>query len=980
MGDSLTFSITNKPTWASFDTSTGILSGVPDNNSVGSTASIVISVSDGVLTTSLPSFTLTVNNVNDAPVISGTPATSLSEDIPYLFIPTVSDIDLGATLTFRITNLPAWATFDPSTGTLSGTPDNIDVSTIGDIIISVSDGVVTVELAPFSITVTNVNDAPEISGTPPTSVLEDELYAFLPTASDIDVGDILTFNITNQPEWANFETTTGALSGVPDNSHVGITEEIMIEVSDRLLTISLAPFSITVTNVNDAPEISGSPATSVLQDEAYEYEPIASDIDAENTLTFSITNQPSWASFDTTTGILSGVPTRANVDITTDIEISVTDGLEVVTLPLFDLEVVLVNAAPILYGQYIQLLENETVTINFSTEDLDNDEVTLIITEHPAHGTLTIEDKTGEYTPAVDYFGSDKFSILVNDGFVDSEIASFDINIIEVIDTSTGEGEEPVQGGDEPSEGNSGGNGGGGSAGGDEPSEGDSGGNGGGGGSAGGGATTGGNNSPVQENVEPFAFNDQIYKNINPQSSIYELNVLLNDDASNGVELVGVFSLIGEAKTQSGRIILDLQANVPLPFMTLGYVVKNIKGQYSHAQVNVIFTNTNSNANSNTNDIAGTTHETSQPGMNLLSSLIHKQILGQNHDILVENTDLLAENTLTPAGNNLAQQTGPHQTNTNSATSEEPDSSPVTQILKPAITIKTNDITGEGWHVNVPVKLSAEAPYYPVIIPYKIGGTSDQNDHNLIDGELLIEKGVVGVIPVNIYEDYVFESDETLTIHLHESLNTSLVLGDKSSYTLTIVDRNLPPDVDLTVSQNKKQEVIVTAHVRDPNKKDKHNFSWVLENKLSQTTQLFERGNQFSFTPLKIDAGLYKLSVTVSEDNIESLSNTQSLYLHRTDSIPEPTLSVTNQNDLPNVIPDILLDLNKMLSDEEEVEITGHLKTHLRLLSPACSGTCSHAHDHICVQKWIEGSSSNDDKSLQNGSLHILDGVLIYDF
>lgn len=310
----------------------------------------------------------------------------------------------------------------------------------------------------------------------------------------------------------------------------------------------------------------------------------------------------------------------------------------------------------------------------------------------------------------------------------------------------------------------------------------------------------------------------------------------------------------------------------------------------------------------------------------------------------------------------------------------EPETKQLTRLAPALKQASVNDITGEGWLVNVPVKLSAEAPYYPVIIPYKIGGTSDQNDHNLIDGELLIEKGVVGVIPVNIYEDYVFESDETLTIHLHESLNTSLVLGDKSSYTLTIVDRNLPPDVDLTVSQNKKQEVIVTAHVRDPNKKDKHNFSCVLENKLSQTTQLFEQDNQFSFTPLKMDAGLYKLSVTVSEDNIESLSNTQSLYLHRTDSIPEPTLSVTNQNDLPNVIPDILLDLNKLLSDEEEVEITGHLKTHLRLLSPACSGTCSDAHNHICVQKWIEGSSSNDDKSLQNGSLHILDGVLIYDF
>jgi hypothetical protein len=60
-GGSLTFSITNTPSWASFSTSTGALSGMPGEADIGITSSpIVISVSDGTESTSLTEFTVTV--------------------------------------------------------------------------------------------------------------------------------------------------------------------------------------------------------------------------------------------------------------------------------------------------------------------------------------------------------------------------------------------------------------------------------------------------------------------------------------------------------------------------------------------------------------------------------------------------------------------------------------------------------------------------------------------------------------------------------------------------------------------------------------------------------------------------------------------------------------------------------------------------------------------------------------------------------
>jgi hypothetical protein len=90
---------------------------------------------------------------------------------------------------------------------------------------------------------------------------------------------------------------------------------------------------------NDAPKISGAPPLSVVAGSGYSFTPAASDPEG-NALTFSIVNKPSWATFDGKTGRLSGTPTTANVQTTTDIQIAVTDGKLWGSLPSFDLAVV----------------------------------------------------------------------------------------------------------------------------------------------------------------------------------------------------------------------------------------------------------------------------------------------------------------------------------------------------------------------------------------------------------------------------------------------------------------------------------------------------------------------------------------------------------------------------------------------------------------------------------------------------------------
>lgn len=89
------------------------------------------------------------------------------------------------------------------------------------------------------------NNAPNITGNPPTAVNIGDLYSFTPGASDAD-GDSLTFSIENQPGWASFSAGTGQLSGQPSLANVGVYTNIRISVSDGTATASLSPFAISV--------------------------------------------------------------------------------------------------------------------------------------------------------------------------------------------------------------------------------------------------------------------------------------------------------------------------------------------------------------------------------------------------------------------------------------------------------------------------------------------------------------------------------------------------------------------------------------------------------------------------------------------------------------------------------------------------------------------------------------------------------------
>jgi Putative Ig domain len=89
------------------------------------------------------------------------------------------------------------------------------------------------------------NQAPSIAGTPGASVAAGKRYTFLPAANDPERA-ALGFSIRNRPAWAEFDTTTGRLTGMPTDAQVGKYADIVITASDGKTSVSLPAFAIEV--------------------------------------------------------------------------------------------------------------------------------------------------------------------------------------------------------------------------------------------------------------------------------------------------------------------------------------------------------------------------------------------------------------------------------------------------------------------------------------------------------------------------------------------------------------------------------------------------------------------------------------------------------------------------------------------------------------------------------------------------------------
>ena len=265
VGDTLTLAAPTKPSWLSFNTATGVLSGTPSNDDVG-THAVVLTATDASGAADTQSFNITVSNVNDVPTITSTQLTSVTEGQAYSYTFAASDVDVGDSVTLAAPTKPSWLSFDPATGVLSGTASNDEV---GDhsVVLTATDTTGAVHTQSFTITVANVNTAPEVTSKAITNATEDTAYSYTFAASDVDSGDTPTLAASTKPSWLSFDASTGVLSGTPDNAEVG-DHAVVLTATDGNGEIGTQSFKITVTNTNDAPTVANAISDQTIAEDS----------------------------------------------------------------------------------------------------------------------------------------------------------------------------------------------------------------------------------------------------------------------------------------------------------------------------------------------------------------------------------------------------------------------------------------------------------------------------------------------------------------------------------------------------------------------------------------------------------------------------------------------------------------------------------------------------------------------------------------
>ena len=166
-GDTLTYTATLEdgtalPTWLTFDAATQTFSGTPLNDNVG-TISVTVTASDGSLTAS-DTFTLTVVNTNDDPTAVSLSATAIDENGDGVVVGdlSTSDVDVGDTHTYTLSGDDA-ASFEVVNGQLKlkdGVSADFETKSTYAVTVTTTDGSGSTYAQSFSITITDVNEAP----------------------------------------------------------------------------------------------------------------------------------------------------------------------------------------------------------------------------------------------------------------------------------------------------------------------------------------------------------------------------------------------------------------------------------------------------------------------------------------------------------------------------------------------------------------------------------------------------------------------------------------------------------------------------------------------------------------------------------------------------------------------------------------------------------------------------------------------------
>lgn len=448
---------------------------LPSSNQTG-TALITLTVSDGTAS-AVDSFLLTVNPVNDAPVISHTANVSVNEEGstgPLSF--TIGDVETPLSLT--VTGASSNTTLVPNANIVvspSGTSRTVTVTPAGNqfgtavITLTVSDGVASASDA-FVLTVNPLNDAPVIShGFANPTINEDATTGGLP----FTVGDVETAAGSLVVTAASTNITLVPLSGIsfggsgaartvqltPAANQVG-SATITLTVSDGTLTATDS-FVVTVNAVNDLPTINPHIAGRTINEDSNTGAIAFTIADVETAVgSLQLTGTSSNTTLVPNGNIVFGTGSGGNRQVIvspaanqtgfTDITVTVSDGTAS-SSDTFRLTVSPVNDPPTISHTVANQAINEdgiTVALPFVVDDLETPGALTMTATSSNTGLLPIanivfttvgpsqNDRAVTLTPAPNQFGSSTVSIIVSDGTLTAS-HTFVLNVLPVNDTPT---------------------------------------------------------------------------------------------------------------------------------------------------------------------------------------------------------------------------------------------------------------------------------------------------------------------------------------------------------------------------------------------------------------------------------------------------------------------------------------------------------------------------------------------------------------
>jgi VCBS repeat-containing protein len=389
--------------------------------------------------------TVTVTNVNEAPVITSPSTASVAENTIVATTVTTTDQE-GNTITYSITGGADAGDFtiNATTGALSFNPaPNFEAPADADtnnqylVQVTATDGTTPVNQT-ITITVTNVNEAPLFtSGATPT-VVEGNTAVTTVTTTDED-GNTVTYSITGGADMALFSinTSTGALTfnsapnfEAPADADANNTYLVEVTANDGTNN-AMQALTVTVTDANEAP-VANDATFNVDENSANGTAVgtvVATDQDASQTLTYAITGGNALGAFtiNSSTGAITVADvTDVNFEVNPSFTLTVTvtdDGTGTLSdTASITINVNNLNEAPVVDAATTAVNENTangtTVhTVTFTEPDNTGQTHTFSITGGNAAGAFTINSSTGAITVAnsslLDYETTTSYSLTV---------------------------------------------------------------------------------------------------------------------------------------------------------------------------------------------------------------------------------------------------------------------------------------------------------------------------------------------------------------------------------------------------------------------------------------------------------------------------------------------------------------------------------------------------------------------------------------